>query len=72
MPMVVEMLKRLTGREPDRSLSPDESVAHGAALYAGLLMATPGSGDAKAFHLINVNSHSLGIIGIDQKGTMRP
>ena len=67
MPMVVEMLKRVTGKEPDRSLSPDEAVAHGAALYAGLLSAKPGTQQANAFTLVNVNSHSLGIIGLDQR-----
>lgn len=65
MPMVTEMLKRVTGREPDRSLSPDEAVAHGAALYAGVLMAEAGSPQEHAFTLVNVNSHSLGIIGMD-------
>lgn len=67
MPMVVDMLKRLTGRESDRSISPDEAVAHGAALYAGKLMAQPGSHGSTDFTLVNVNSHSLGIIGIDQR-----
>lgn len=67
MPMVAEMLGRVTGKELDRSLSPDEAVAHGAALYAGLVTAKPGSAEASAFTLVNVNSHSLGIIGIDQR-----
>jgi len=67
MPMVVEMLRRVTGKEPDRSMSPDEAVAHGAALYAGLLSAQPGSQQATAFTLVNVNSHSLGIIGYDTR-----
>ena len=39
MPMVVRMLAHLTGKEPDCSQSPDEAVAHGAALYAGMSMA---------------------------------
>ena len=38
MPMVVDMLRRVTGKDPDRSVSPDEVVAHGAALYAEMLM----------------------------------
>lgn len=67
MPIVAEMLKRITGKELDRSLSPDEAVAHGAALYAGLLTAKPGSEASNAFTLVNVNSHSLGIVGIDQR-----
>ena len=65
MPMVVRMLQELTGKEPDRSVSADEAVAHGAALYAALL-ATPGSAaDAPQFSVTNVNSHSLGILATD-------
>ena len=37
MPAVQRMLKELSGKDPDRSVSPDEAVAHGAALHAGLL-----------------------------------
>jgi molecular chaperone DnaK len=67
MPMVVEMLRRVTGKEPDRSVSPDEAVAHGAALYAEMLMG-PGSGSTNACcELVNVNSHSLGVVGLDKK-----
>jgi molecular chaperone DnaK len=38
MPAVPAMLKGLSGREPDASVSPDEAVAHGAALHAGILL----------------------------------
>lgn len=65
MPMVAAMLRRISGKEPDRSLSPDEVVAHGAALYCGLLM--EGDVAKKAFELANVNSHSLGVAGIHTK-----
>ena len=37
MPQVARMLRELSGQEPDRSMSPDEAVAHGAALYHGIL-----------------------------------
>ena len=37
MPQVSRMLRELSGQEPDRSMSPDEAVAHGAALYHGIL-----------------------------------
>ena len=67
MPMVVETLRRLSGKDPDRSQSADEVVAHGAALYAGILMSDANSAARKQFSLVNVNSHSLGVVGIDPK-----
>ena len=69
MPMVARMLEELTGKQVDRSLSPDTAVAHGAALYADLLLNRSRnegeSGGNERFSLTNVNSHSLGIVGID-------
>jgi molecular chaperone DnaK len=70
MPAVSEMLKELSGKEPDRSISPDEAVAHGAALHAGLLLDRH-QGKAPAFTIRNVNSHSLGLVAVDPK-TKRP
>jgi molecular chaperone DnaK len=68
MPMVGRMLRELTGKEPDRSVSADEAVAHGAALYAGLLAPAHGAAAAPVeFTVTNVNSHSLGILGSDPK-----
>ena len=67
MPMVVEMLRSLCGRDPDRSQSADEVVAHGAALYAGILLSDVNSAARKQFSLVNVNSHSLGVVGLDPK-----
>jgi molecular chaperone DnaK len=68
MPMVGRMLAELSGKEPDRSVSADEAVAHGAALYAGLLAPPRGAGAAPAaFTVTNVNAHSLGILGSDPK-----
>lgn len=67
MPAVREMLRRLTGKEPDCSQSPDESVAHGAALYAAMLMAQGEAGGKKRCDLINVNSHSLGVVGLNSQ-----
>jgi molecular chaperone DnaK len=66
MPMVVDMLRAVTGKEPDRSQSPDEAVAHGAALYAAMLM-HKGGGEGSGLKLVNVNSHSLGVVGVDTK-----
>jgi molecular chaperone DnaK len=66
MPMVVRMLEELTGKTPDRSLSVDEAVAHGAALYAQSLAPPPGvEGSPVQFSVTNINSHSLGILGRD-------
>lgn len=65
MPAVVEMLRKLTGHEPNNSVAPDEAVAQGAALHAGLLLAKH-HGDPPAFQIRNVNSHSLGVVGTDK------
>jgi len=64
MPSVVRMLRDLSGKEPDQSVSPDEVVAHGAALHAGLLL-TRHAGRAPRFQIRNVNSHSLGVVAND-------
>jgi molecular chaperone DnaK len=66
MPAVVEMLRNLSGKEPDCSVSPDEAVAHGAALHAGLLLAKQ-QGEPLSFQIRNVNSHSLGVVATDAK-----
>ena len=72
MPMVKRMLQQLTALPVDRSISPDEAVAHGAALYADLLLNRQGAGTGKTeFAVTNVNSHSLGIVGIDTRTNRR-
>jgi molecular chaperone DnaK len=63
MPGVVEMLRQLSGKEPDCSVSPDEAVAHGAALHAGLLLSQQ-EGVKPQFQIRNVNSHSLGVVAM--------
>ncbi|HZL91862.1 MAG TPA: Hsp70 family protein [Pirellulaceae bacterium] len=70
MPAVVEMLRKLSGKQPDASVSPDEAVAHGAALHAGILLAKH-AGQAPHFSIKNVNSHSLGLVATDIR-TRRP
>ena len=70
MPAVVEILRQLSGKEPDCSVSPDEAVAHGAALHAGLILSRH-QGKSPSFQIRNVNSHSLGVVASDAK-TKRP
>ncbi len=65
MPMVQNMLEHESGRKVDRSLSFDEAVAHGAAIYAGLLLASE-AGSLSTVKIRNVNSHSLGILGTER------
>ncbi|MGQ9574129.1 MAG: Hsp70 family protein [Thermoguttaceae bacterium] len=66
MPMVPRMLREMTGLMPDRTVNPDEAVARGAALYAHNLLSSPErGGPGAAFRVVNVNSHSLGVEGID-------
>ena len=56
MPKVIETVKTLFGKEPNRSVNPDEVVARGAAIQAGIL-----SGDVKDVLLLDVTPLSLGI-----------
>ncbi|MCS7470095.1 Hsp70 family protein [Stieleria sp. ICT_E10.1] len=65
MPMIRDELQQLSGMELDRSLSPDEAVSHGAALYAGMLSA--GANDKTGISVSNVNSHDLGVLALDPK-----
>jgi molecular chaperone DnaK len=56
MPAVQELVKRLTGKEPHRGVNPDEVVAVGAAIQAGVL-----AGEVKDVVLLDVTPLSLGI-----------
>jgi molecular chaperone DnaK len=56
MPRVREFVKSLFGKEPNTSVNPDEVVAMGAAIQAGVL-----SGDVKDVLLLDVTPLSLGI-----------
>jgi molecular chaperone DnaK len=56
MPAVQEKVKELTGKEPHRGVNPDEVVAVGAAIQAGVL-----AGDVKDVLLLDVTPLTLGI-----------
>ena len=56
MPAVIELVKRLTGRQPNISVNPDEAVSVGAAIQGGVL-----SGDKKDILLLDVTPLTLGI-----------
>ena len=56
MPAVQERVKKLFGKEPNRSVNPDEVVAVGAAIQGGVL-----KGDVKDVLLLDVTPLSLGI-----------
>jgi molecular chaperone DnaK len=56
IPAVVEAIKKLIGKEPHKGVNPDEVVALGAAVQAGVL-----TGDVKDVVLLDVTPLSLGI-----------
>ena len=56
VPCVQEMVKKITGKDPDKGINPDECVAIGAAIQGGVL-----SGDVKDLVLLDVTPLSLGI-----------
>ena len=62
MPVIQDLVRRLTGKTPHRGVNPDEVVAAGAALQAGVL-----TGDVKDILLLDVTPLTL---GIETKGSV--
>lgn len=56
MPAIQELVRRLTGKEPNRSVNPDEVVAVGAAIQGGVL-----AGEVKDIILLDVTPLTLGV-----------
>ena len=56
VPAVQEAVKKITGKDPDKGINPDECVAIGASIQGGVL-----SGDVKDLVLLDVTPLSLGI-----------
>jgi molecular chaperone DnaK len=55
-PQVSEVVRRVFGKEPNRAINPDESVAMGAAIQTGII-----AGEVKELVLLDVTPHTLGI-----------
>lgn len=81
MPMIRDSLKKLSGRTLNTSLSPDQSIAHGAAYYAGMLLAnqeyvrtvfsSKASSRLARVRQQSVNARSLGILIRDEESGQR-
>ncbi|MFK7778751.1 MAG: Hsp70 family protein [Gimesia sp.] len=81
MPMIRDALKKASGTTKNLSLPPDQSIAHGAAYYAGMLLSnrdyaksiltTAAAGRLSKMKQHSVNARSLGFLVRDQKGQQR-
>ncbi len=82
MPMIRNALKKLGGRTLNTSLSPDQSIAHGATYYAGMLLTNTefarsilneeASARLKSIKQQSVNARGLGILVRDEQNNRVP
>lgn len=78
MPMIGAMVRSVTGKEPDRSIHPDEAVSLGAALRATLLQAESSGGQTSApltrageeIVINDVTSHGVGVKCLNENGVL--
>lgn len=75
MPMVPALIEQLSGKDPDRSVNPDEAVALGAAVQAQLIAEADGTSQpilstssGSTLTVADVASQSLGVIALDDDG----
>lgn len=71
IPLVAGRLRELAGFEPRLVPNPDELVAIGAALYAAAKSSARILDVSSRFDVVNVNAHSLGVLGIDVETKQR-
>lgn len=76
LPQVIEMITTLSGMEPNLSVSADEAIAHGAAIYAANIQSrqskqTQVSGEEGRLVISDVIAHNLGVLGIDLQTELR-
>ena len=64
-PKVTEIVRKVFGKEPNRTVNPDEGIAMGAAIQTGII-----AGEVKELVLLDVTPHTLGIETKD--GTFTP
>ena len=72
MRAVPTLIERLSGKKPSQEVHPDEAVALGAAIQAGLLQTAAGNTDLVECEALpkievkDINSHSMGIIAVEK------
>ena len=79
MPVISEMIKKISGKEPSLNINPDEAVSLGAAIQAGIITAKDNKSEIaemvrmkyKTIKVGDVTSHSFGAIILDEVNNKR-